>query len=244
MKQTRLLMGMPIVIAIEDPAITTPDFDAVFDYFSAIDEQFSPYKTTSEVARVNQSLERPDWSEDMVTIMRLAEQTKQETNGYFDVYSHKHFDPSGIVKGWAINNAAQLLRKRGRANFFIDAGGDIQVAGLNHDHKAWRIGIRNPFNRDEVIKIIGVTTEGVATSGTAIRGDHIYNPLTGQTAHEIASLTVIGPNVYEADRFATAAFAMGKQGVNFIESLPGFEAYMIDNDNQATLTSGFERYVI
>jgi len=244
MKQTRLLMGMPIVVAIEDPDTTTADFDAVFNYFSAIDEQFSPYKTTSEVTRINQGLEQPDWSEDMVTIMRLAEQTKQETNGYFDVYSYKHFDPSGIVKGWAIDNAAQLLQKRGRANFFIDAGGDIQVAGLNHDHEAWRIGIRNPFNRDEVIKIINVTTEGIATSGTPIRGDHIYNPLTGQSAHDIASLTVIGPNAYEADRFATAAFAMGERGVAFIESLAGFEAYMIDTNKQATFTSGFERYVI
>jgi thiamine biosynthesis lipoprotein ApbE len=61
---------------------------------------------------------------------------------------------------------------------------------------------------------------------------------------DVVSLTVIGPNVYEADRFATAAFAMGKKGIYFIEQLPGFEGYMIDTSAQATYTSGFERYVL
>ena len=77
-----------------------------------------------------------------------------------------------------------------------------------------------------------------------IRGQHIYNPHDGdKEIKDVASLTVIGPNIYDADRFATAAFAMGKPGIRFIESLPGHEAYMITSDRRATLTSGFERYV-
>ena len=101
---------------------------------------------------------------------------------------------------------------------------------------------KNPWNANENVKIVYVTTEGVATSGTYIRGEHIYNPKTGAAANEIVSLTVIGPNIYEADRFATAAFAMGKNAIHFIESLPGFEGYMIDNDKIATMTTGFEKY--
>jgi len=50
--------------------------------------------------------------------------------------------------------------------------------------------------------------------------------------------------VFEADRFATAAFAMGRKGIQFIEELPGFEGYMIDAQARATYTSGFERYVL
>ncbi len=70
---------------------------------------------------------------------------------------------------------------------------------------------------------------GVATSGTSIRGQHIYNPQDDAAPiDEIVSLTVIGPNIYEADRFATAAFAMGSDGIVFIEQLDGFEGYMID----------------
>jgi len=94
------------------------------------------------------------------------------------------------------------------------------------------------------LKVVGVAHEGVATSGTYIRGNHIYNPISKKPADAIASLTVIGPNIYEADRFATAAFAMGPSGITFVESLEGFEAYMVDNNRIATFTSGFERYSI
>ena len=107
------------------------------------------------------------------------------------------------------------------------------------------MGIRNPFNMAEIIKVLRVCNEGVATSGTYIRGLHIYNPKSqGELVTDIVSLTVIGPNIYEADRFATAAFAMGREGILFIERLRGFEGYMIDDTGEATLTSGFEEYVI
>ncbi len=106
------------------------------------------------------------------------------------------------------------------------------------------MGIKNPWNAGENVKIIHVGDEGVATSGTYIRGMHIYDPLRNhEPADEIASITVVGPNVYEADRFATAAFAMGKAGIKFIESLKGFQGYMIDKDKVATMTSGFEQYL-
>ena len=84
---------------------------------------------------------------------------------------------------------------------------------------------------------------GVATSGTYIRGEHIYNPRASyQEVHAVKSITVIGPDIYEADRFATAAFAMGEAGIGFIESLRGFEGYQIDQNKIATYTSGFEDY--
>jgi thiamine biosynthesis lipoprotein len=93
--------------------------------------------------------------------------------------------------------------------------------------------------------VLELTDKGIATSGTAIRGQHIYNPHNpGQQLLDVASLTVIGPDVCEADRFATAAFAMGKRGIFFIEELPGFEGYMIDASARATYTTGFERYVL
>ncbi len=85
---------------------------------------------------------------------------------------------------------------------------------------------------------------GIATSGSYRRGQHIYNPHNANAPlTEIVSISVIGPNVYEADRFATAAFAMGKQGINFIENLKGFEGYMINKDGIAVQTSDFVRYL-
>lgn len=244
-KQTRLLMGMPITVLAQDADATQEDLDQVFDLFQAVDERFSPFKETSEVSRLNRGELAPErYSDDLRETLALAETTRRESHGYFDIMRDGICDPSGVVKGWAIQRAADLLRARGRANFFIDAGGDIAVAGLR-DGALWRVGIRNPFNRAQIVKALAVTDCGVATSGTAIRGQHIYNPhAPGAPLLEIVSLTVVGPNVRDADRFATAAFAMGRAGVQFVQDLPGFEAYMIDRDGRATATSGFERLTL
>ena len=95
--------------------------------------------------------------------------------------------------------------------------------------------------RWQEVKIVYLSGQGIATSGTYARGQHIINPLEPNVPiTEIVSLTVIGPNVYEADRFATAAFAMGKSGIEFIENLEGFEGYMIDSQGIATYTNGFD----
>ena len=245
MKQLQLLMGMPITVEVVDPSVTDADIENVFAYFRALDDTFSTYKEHSEISKINRGeLCEEKYSAEMKTILAASEQTKQETRGYFDIQHNSIIDPSGIVKGWAILNAAHMLKAAGFTNFYIDAGGDIQVAGTKGGNP-WRIGIRNPFNRKENVKVLAVTDNGIATSGTAIRGQHIYDPhYPHMPLQDIVSLTVIGPNVYEADRFATAAFAMGKRGIYFIEQLPGFEGYMIDATARATFTSGFERYVL
>ncbi len=180
----------------------------------------------------------------MKEIFNLAEKTKKDTNGYFDILTPKNiFDTSGIVKGWAIWKASELLKKEGSNNFYIDAGGDIQACGRNTNNEPWKIGIRNPFKGEDVIKVLSLENKGVATSGTYVRGQHIYNPKDKkEKIEDIVSLTVIGPNIYEADRFATAAFAMGHDGIFFIENLPSFEGYMISKDGIATMTNGFEKY--
>ena len=246
MKETRILMGMPITVEIVDAHAADADFNAVYDYFTDVDERFSTYKQSSEITKINNGEIAPnDFSDEMKEIFDLSHQTKQETAGYFDIKHNGRIDPSGIVKGWAIHNAAKLLHDRGFKNFYVEAGGDMQVSGKNKDGKPWRVGIRNPFNQSEIIKAVALENHGIATSGTYIRGNHIYNPQNkGQIINEIVSLTVVGPNVYEADRFATAAFAMGHDGIRFIEELRGLEGYVIDKDGVATYTSGFEKLVV
>jgi thiamine biosynthesis lipoprotein len=175
-------------------------------------------------------------------VLALAEQTTVESAGYFNIVrADGTIDPSGIVKGWALKKATDLLLSLGYEHFCIDAGGDISVHGVNAVGEPWSVGIRNPFNHDEVVKALYPKTLGVATSGSSARGDHIYNPHEPrQTLRDVVSITVIGPNILEADRFATAAFAMGTHGIDFIESLQGFEAYQIDANGIATMTRGFE----
>jgi thiamine biosynthesis lipoprotein len=244
MKETRLLMGMPVTLEVIDASATETALNSVFAYFEYIDRKFSTYKDDSEISLLNKRQITPEQaSEALQTILALAEQTKQATNGYFDVTHNGLCDPSGLVKGWAIYNAAELLRQQGFENFYVEAGGDIQAAGKNAQGENWRVGIRNPFNPNEIVKVLSISDCGVATSGTYVRGQHIYNPQNaGQLITEIVSLTVIGPDIYEADRFATAAFAMGREGIRFIERLAGFEGYLIDRHGLATFTSGFRRY--
>ncbi|GAC1370471.1 MAG: FAD:protein FMN transferase [Candidatus Saccharimonadales bacterium] len=242
--ETRLIMGLPVTVALADAAGTPEHLERVFAYFEAVDARYSTYKEDSEISRINAGLPEDQWSQEMKYVLDLCDETRRLTAGYFDINRGGRLDPSGLVKGWAIQNAAEMLLESGLKNFFIDAGGDIAAFGHNRVGRKWRVGVRNPFSHDEIIKILAVSDRGVATSGTAIRGQHIYNPLTPSASLDaVKSITVIGPNVYEADRFATAALGMGRSGIGFIEQLEGFEAYIVDAHGHATLTGGFERYV-
>jgi thiamine biosynthesis lipoprotein len=220
--------------------------DSVFRYFEYVDATFSTYKDDSEVSRINRGdLSLDLASEDVKAIFALAEQTRLETGGYFDIEHNGVCDPSGVVKGWAVYNAASLLREQGTQNFYVEAGGDVQMAGLNAQGQKWRVGIRNPFDPHEIVKALSLTDCGVATSGSYARGQHIYNPHDdADPLSQVVSMTLIGADICDADRYATAAFAMGRHGIFFVESLYGFEGYMIDSDGRATFTTGFQRFVL
>lgn len=247
MRQECLIMGMPITVEVVDVNATQKFFDKVFAYFSAIDERFSTYKPSSEISRINAGkIVAADYSPEMQEVLALCKETTLLTSGFFDIINREgNIDPSGLVKGWAIRNSAALIDRAGYTNFYVEAGGDIAVRGDNADHEPWRVGIRNPFDPRCIVKVIGVSNVGVATSGTYLRGQHVYNPFQKQAAlTDIVSMTVVGPDVYEADRFATAAFAMGAEGINFIARLSGFDGYMINAQGIETMTPGFAQYVI
>ena len=240
-------MGMPITVEIAEPFARQEDLNQVFAYFRQIDEKFSPFKAGSEVSRINRGeISEADYSSEMKIIFSLAKETKQVTDGYFDIRQPDgKINPSGIVKGWAIWQAAQILKSSGINNFYLNAGGDIEAVGRNKSGQLWTIGLQNPFQPKEIIKVVYLADRGIATSGTYLRGRHIYNPhRPNDPLNDIISLTVIGPNVYEADRFATAAFAMGAAGISLIENQPELEGYLIDKDGTATMTSKFEDYTI
>ncbi len=236
-------MGMPITVEIIDQ-VDIKIFQEVFKYFKYIDQKFSTYKKTSEISLINEEkLDEKDYSSDMKKILRLSKQTKRLTSGYFNIYQNGLVDPSGLVKGWAIWMASKILKNKRVKNFYIEAGGDIEVLGKNTQGKKWKIGIKNPFNPSEIVKVVELDKGGIATSGTYERGNHIYNPKSGKEISEIVSLTLIGQNIYQADRFATAAFAMGEEGIKFIEGQKDLEGYMINSKGIATATSGFSKYV-
>ena len=237
-------MGMPVILEVAEEVVSSKDAENVFKFLTYVDEKFSTYKQTSEITKINDGhLKTEDYSPDMQLIFQLARETNQETKGYFDIREIGFCDPSGIVKGWAISEAAKILTKKGYKNFYLEIAGDIQVKGKNFNGEKWRIGVKNPFNTSEIIKILALTDSGIATSGSYERGSHIYNPIdNNRSTAEIASFTVVAPDIYDADRFATAAFAMGEKGISFIEKSVDLEGYMVNNKGIATMTSGLEKY--
>ncbi len=248
MKETRLSMGMPIEIEIVGEG-SEAALEAAFAYLASVDERFSTYKEDSEISRFNRGeLSLAAASPLLHEVFALGEKAKKETDGYFDIRRPDgNIDPSGMVKGWAILNTAKLLHDAGCEDFFINAGGDIAMNGNppagGAEDKEWSVGIRNPFNLLEIVKVVYPRGKGVATSGSYIRGDHIYNPLRPEEKlHDIVSITIIGPDVLAADLLATAAFAMGRQGIAFVENRPGFEGYAIDASGIATMTSCFSTF--
>jgi thiamine biosynthesis lipoprotein len=246
MERTEVLMGMPITVVIPPSRGRPPGedaFEAVFGSFRAVDAQFSPYKPESEVSRISRGdLRTEDASPLMREVLDLCRQTQDLTDGWFTPWFEGQFDPSGLVKGWAIHRASQLLDDLGYRDHCIEAGGDIEVRGFNDEGQPWEIGIRNPFDTSTLVKVLYLSDRGVATSGTYIRGRHIYNPKTGERIEGVPSLTVVGPNVYEADRLATPAYAMGEGGISWLATLPGIEAYQIGHDQCALATPGLAEY--
>jgi FAD:protein FMN transferase len=250
MEATRFLMGMPVTVDVPDgtPAL----IEAAFARFAAIEARFSPFLPQSEVVRFNALRLAPDEpSDELREVLALAERTRRETDGYFDIARPDGFlDPSGIVKGWAIREVARLIEATltaagGAADYLVDAGGDIQCRGNAPDGEPWRIGIRNPFDAMQIVKIVAPGDHGIATSGSSARGAHIYDPhAPGRALSRVLSITVIGPDVLEADRFATAAFAMGEDGIGFIEAQPDLEGYLIGADRVAVQTTGFREFVV
>lgn len=237
---------MPIRVDLPEPGHAA-HIESVFGYFRAVDERFSTYKDGSEISRINRGeIDAPEYSGEMREVFALARKAKRETGGYFDIKRPDgSIDPSGAVKGWAINNAARILDASGVADYLIDASGDIALSGMNERGADWSVGIRNPFESGAVVTVVYPRGRGIATSGSYLRGAHIYDPHDpSRPLDEIVSITVIGRDVLEADLYATAAFAMGRAGLRFIESKDGLEAYMIDRTGLAASTSGFAAFTL
>lgn len=225
-----------------DKSVTNKNIEEVFSFFTYVDKTYSPFIDTSIVSRVNRGeVGEPEYPDELCEILAIAKNTKHQTGGYFDIWRKGNFDPSGIVKGWAIAEAAKIIGKY-TDNFYIEAGGDIQVSGVNDEASLWRIGIRSPFDRHQNIKVIALKNSAIATSGTAIRGQHVYDPVGDKELNEVASISVIATNIIDADRMATAAFAMGAKGIYFIERLDGYEACAVMHDKTAILTTGWHDY--
>jgi thiamine biosynthesis lipoprotein len=251
------IMGMPIGVDVRDPEVVPGALDRAFAWLRWVDTTFSTYKPDSEISRLNRGeLTLPDAHPDIREILARCAALREETNGYFDIEAALLAqwervgdvalrlgagDPSGLVKGWAVERAAHILEESGARDYSVNAGGDIRVRGCPSPASGWRIGIQHPTLRDKVAAVIEVTDLAIATSGAYERGAHIVDPHTGRPPEGVLSVTIVGPDLATADAYATAAYAMGREGPAWTAQLVarGYEAMTILADQTILSTPAF-----
>ena len=154
--------------------------------------------------------------------------------------SGMRIDLGGIAKGHAIDRCITLLRKAGVEHAWVSLGGDSYVLG-RRDGRPWQVGIRHPRNQGEVALRVPVSDVAVSTSGDYQRSflrdgeriHHIIEPATGQSAGELASVSVIADRALEADALSTAIFVLGvDQGLALANRLDNVSAVLIDRSGQ------------
>ena len=247
--RTEHIMGTAIVIDVRDQPTTDASIEsateAAFEHLREIDRRFSTYRGDSEISRHNNGELSPDeYSIELRAVLGMCAQARRLSDGYFDIRNHRRdgtIDPSGLVKGWSVEGAARILETAGAANFTINAAGDVVIRGEAEAGVPWRIGIRNPWDAQTVVAVVAGRALAIATSAAYERGDHIINPHSGRAPEGIASMTVVGPSLTWADAWATAAFAMGVRGVDWVaRELNGYEAMAVTSDRHLVMTAGFE----
>jgi len=246
------VMGMAVSIDVRDDGDGASDpgsLAEVVSWLHHVDQTFSTYIEDSPITRLGRGeIDLDAVSDEVRDILLLCEQLRDDTGGAFDAFAapapnDTMLDPSGVVKGWSIERAAELLERHGHANFTINAGGDIALRGRPAAAAPWRVGIRHPDQADKMAAVLEITGSiGVATSATYERGAHIVDPHTGQPTTELASVTVIGPDLTLADAYATAVFVMGVPGLEWLTGHAGYDGYAITHDATTISTPGFGRW--
>jgi thiamine biosynthesis lipoprotein len=242
LRAVRDVMGMPVTVDVRDPGVGAAALEDAYGELRRVDALLSPFRADSEVGRVNRGELSPESAGPLLRqVLDLAGHYERATGGCFSCWLGGRLDPCGLVKGLAVDRVCSILERHGARNYLVDAGGDVVARGHRGAGGPWRVGIRHPVERTRVVRVVLASDLGVATSGTYEKGPHVLDPRTGRPATELLSLTVVGPDIVEADVHATAAFVMGTAGLDLIEALPGYEAYAIHPDLRASRTSGFDR---
>jgi FAD:protein FMN transferase len=205
-----------------------------------VDATFSPYRDDSDVSRFGRgAVELADCAPELTGVLEACTAVSARSDGYFTVTPGGTFDPSGYVKGWAIERAAAILTAAGSAEHSVNGGGDVQCVG----GRVWRVGIADPLHPGRLALVVAGRDFAVATSGVAERGSHIIDPHTGLPPAGLASVTVVGATLAETDAYATAAFAMGPAARDWVEGLDGYEAFAVTADGGTWQTAGFGIYL-
>jgi thiamine biosynthesis lipoprotein len=220
-----------------EPAITT-----VKQYVQKVDELFSTYKESSIISQLRRGeIEIEHCPPEVIEVWDLCAFVKELTEGAFDPWAVAGgFDPSGLVKGWAADNCAEILLAAGAEHIQVNAAGDLALRGGFTPEQPWSIGVVNPDNRLEILQTFEISDGAIATSGTFERGAHINDPHTGMIAIGAKSATVIGPIGAIADALATALMVAGRDGAVWFTTpeLSEYSAWVIDRHEKVAWSIG------
>jgi thiamine biosynthesis lipoprotein len=227
-----------ISTTLEKSAIDSAIED-VKKFVTHVDEVFSTYKSGSVISQLRRGeIEIGDCSDDLIEVWNACGLASELSDGAFNPWAVAGgFDPSGYVKGWAADRVADILVREGIEHVQVNAAGDLTLRGgfLTQEGviEPWKIGVVNPDNRQEVLRVFEITDGAIATSGTYERGAHILDPHSGLIAIGAKSATVIGPDGGLADAMATALMVSGDDGANWFgrEELLDYSAWVIERND-------------
>jgi thiamine biosynthesis lipoprotein len=233
-------MGTVFSFDLRPPYPPEGTLERIIAWLHRVDATFSTYRPDSDISRLGRGEVRiGDCAPEVAEIIGLCEELAEVTGGCFSAYAGGGLDPSGVVKGWAIERAGAMLDEAGCPRYSVGGGGDIRLGHAPEPDRPWRVGIADPRCPGALVAVLTGRDMAVATSGTAERGAHILDPRTSRpAAGGLASMTVVGPSLTLADAYATAAFVMGEGARAWVEDLPGYEAFAVGTDGCTWATSG------
>lgn len=204
-----------------------------------VDDTFSTWKPASPLSRLRRNeIGVSDVPGEIPTVLALCDEARVLSGGWFDPWAMPGgVDPTGLVKGWAIEQAVRLLGAGGVEAAIVNGGGDIAAIGAPEGSSCWPVGIQHPWRPEALACSIAVEA-AIATSGSYERGLHLLDPRSGLLSREVASATVTGPSLAIADALATALAVGGDAVWDRVVDLEGFEAYMIRPDGSEVASAG------
>ena len=214
------------------------------------DRTFSLYKPESPLSQLARGETRvADCPPVVGEIWNACDEWEKRTDGWFSAITPQNtFDPSGVVKTWAAKRAAEYILQSGIEDFTMNAGGDVWLSDHLSVDKDWRIGISKPVSIAApdagvltVIDLKNTSFRAMATSGSAERGEHIWNPKAAgkEAPTDLVQVSVVAEDLVTADVWATAAFAAGQRGVALLNAAPGVEALFILSNGDLAATDNF-----
>lgn len=224
-------MGTVFSIVVADDGSWDGALAEVVSWLHRVDATFSTYREDSEISRLRGG--EPSQDPLVAEVLALCETYERQTGGVFTAHLPGGLDPTGLVKGWAIERSSEILRRHGSHNHAVNGGGDVQLAGEPEPGRPWGVAVTDPFDRTRVLTTVNGRDAAVATSGTAERGRHIVDPRTGSSVDEVASVTVIGTHLTEVDVAATAAFVLGHDALPWLASR-GLRGIVVDRGGTVT----------